>query len=93
MAAIDIRRKHGRTIKDAKAAVERVAKAIAKEYGIGHEWDGNVLSFGRSGVTGTISVAKHDVHIHAELGFLLGALRGVIEREIVNQLDAEFGEE
>jgi putative polyhydroxyalkanoate system protein len=93
MAVIDIRRTHGRSIKEAKAAVERVAKAIAKEYGIGHEWDGNVLNFGRTGVTGTISVAKHDVHIHAELGFLMGALKNVIEREIVRKLDDEFGED
>ena len=45
MAVIDIHRKHGRSIKEAKAAVERVAKAIAKEYGITHRWDGNTLNF------------------------------------------------
>jgi putative polyhydroxyalkanoate system protein len=91
MAVIDIRRKHGRSVKDAKAAVERVAKAIAKEYGITHRWDGHTLNFSRSGVVGTISVAKQDVHVHAELGFLMGALKSVIEREIVRQLDDEFG--
>jgi len=91
MAVIDIRRKHGRSIKDAKAAVERVAKAIAKEYGISHQWEGSVLNFSRAGVDGKISVAKQEVHIHAELGFLMGALKSVIEREIVRQLDKEFG--
>ena len=91
MAVIDIRRKHGRSVTEARTAVERVAKAIAREYGITHSWDGNVLNFGRSGVTGTISVAKQDVHIHAELGFLMGALKPVIEREIVKQLDEKFG--
>ena len=92
MAVIDIRRKHGRSVKDAKAAVERVAKAIGKEYGIAHRWDGSTLEFSRSGVDGTISVAKHDLHIHAELGFLMGALKSVIERAIVEKLDDEFGE-
>lgn len=92
MAVIDIRRKHGRSIKDARAAVERVAKAIALEYGITHRWDGNDLTFSRTGVNGTISVARHDVHIRAELGFLMGTLKSVIEREIVRQLDEEFGE-
>lgn len=91
MAVIDIHRKHGRSMKDAKVAVERVAKAIAKEYGIDHHWDGNALHFTRTGVDGTIRVAKADVHVHAELGFLMGALKPVIEREIVRQLDAEFG--
>jgi putative polyhydroxyalkanoate system protein len=91
MAVIDIHRKHGRSIKDARAAVERVAKAIAKEYGITHRWDGNTLNFSRTGVNGTISVAKQDLHIHAELGFLMGALKPVIEREIVRQLDDAIG--
>lgn len=91
MAVIDIHRKHDRSIKDARAAVERVAKAIAKEYGITHRWDGNTLNFSRTGVNGTISVAKQDLHIHAELGFLMGALKPVIEREIVRQLDDAIG--
>ena len=91
MAVIDIRRTHGRSIKDAKAAVERVAKAIAKQYGISHRWEGNILTFSRGGVDGKIAVAKHEVHIHAELGFLMGALKPVIEREITRQLDDEFG--
>lgn len=91
MAVIDIRRKHGRSIKDAKAAVERVVKMIAGEYGIDHSWQGNTVSFSRTGVAGTISVAKAEVHVHAELGFLMGALKPVIEREIVLKLDDEFG--
>jgi putative polyhydroxyalkanoate system protein len=91
MAAIDIRRKHGRSLKDARAAVERIAEAIGEEYGIKHVWKGNELHFSRSGVDGRISVARHDVHIHAELGWLVGALKGAIEHEIERQLDQEFG--
>jgi putative polyhydroxyalkanoate system protein len=92
MAAIDIRRKHGNSLKDARAAVERVAKAVAKEYGFTHAWDGNTLEFSRTGATGSIKVAKTEVHIHVELGFLMSALRPVIEKEITRKLDAEFGD-
>ncbi len=91
MAVIDIQRKHGRSVKDAKAAVERVAKAIGKQYGIAHRWEGNALSFSRTGVSGSIRVAKTGVHVHVELGFLMSALRPAIEREISRQLDDEFG--
>jgi putative polyhydroxyalkanoate system protein len=87
MATIDIRRPHKISLKAAKAAVERVAKGIAKEYGIAHEWSGNQLKFDRSGVKGHIAVAKDEVHVHVELGFLMGALKSVIEREINSQLD------
>ena len=91
MAVIDIRRKHGQSLKDAKAAVERVAKSVAREYGFAHEWDGNTLSFSRTGAKGTIDVLKTEVHIHVELGFLMAALKGVIEGEITRKLDKEFG--
>jgi putative polyhydroxyalkanoate system protein len=87
MAIIDIRRPHKISLKSAKAAVERVAKAISKEYGIAHEWNGNQLDFNRSGVKGHIAVAKDEVHVRVELGFLMGALKPVIEREIQRQLD------
>ncbi|HEY6893151.1 MAG TPA: polyhydroxyalkanoic acid system family protein [Rhodanobacteraceae bacterium] len=91
MAAIDIRRKHGKSLKDARAAVERVAKAVAKEYGFKHAWDGDTLEFSRSGAKGSIKVAKTEVHIRAELGFLMSALKPVIESEITRKLDKEFG--
>lgn len=87
MAVIDIQRSHSSTLKNTKAAVEKVAQAIAKEYGIDHHWDGNELHFDRSGVKGRITVAKNEVRVRAELGFLMGALKPVIEREIERQLD------
>jgi putative polyhydroxyalkanoate system protein len=87
MAVIDIRRPHSSSLKNAKAAVEKVAKSIAKQYGIDHHWAGNDLHFDRGGVKGQIKVAKNEIHVHAELGFLMGALKPVIEREIERQLD------
>lgn len=90
MAVIDIRRSHTRTMKTAKAAVERVANAIAKEYGIQHHWDGDMLRFDRSGVKGHIAVGKGDLHVRVELGFLMSAMKPMIEREIERKLDEQL---
>jgi putative polyhydroxyalkanoate system protein len=87
MAVIDIRRPHKSSVKSAKTAVERVAKAIVKEYGIAHRWVGDQLDFDRSGVKGHITVSKSDIHVRVELGFMMSALKPVIEREIQRQLD------
>jgi putative polyhydroxyalkanoate system protein len=91
MAVIDIRRTHSSSLKSAKSAVEKVAKAIGKQYGIDHHWTGNDLHFDRSGVKGQIKVSKDDLHVRVELGFLMGALKPVIEREIERQLDEHIG--
>src|SRR5262249_21507024 len=68
MAKIDIRRKHGSSLKAAKAAVEKTAKAIGKKFAISSEWEGDTLHFQRSGVDGHIAVTKSEVHVYAELG-------------------------
>ena len=90
MPDIDIRRKHTRSLKDARAAIERVAEHLAGKFDVDYAWEGNVMQFSRSGVDGHIKVSAKEVHVTATLGFLLMAIRGPIEREIHQYLDREF---
>ena len=87
MATIDIRRKHGKTHAEARATVDKTAAALTQRFGVDTQWDGDTLHFRRSGVNGRIEVTKTELIIHAELGFLLGAMKPMIEREIENHLD------
>ncbi|HST27214.1 MAG TPA: polyhydroxyalkanoic acid system family protein [Rudaea sp.] len=91
MSQIEIRRKHGKSHKAARAAVEKTVGAIGKKFAIVSEWDGDTLHFSRGGVNGRIHVGKTELRVHAELGFLLGALKPMIEAEIHRQLDENFG--
>jgi putative polyhydroxyalkanoate system protein len=90
MPDIDIRRKHSRTLKDARAAIERVALHLAEKFDVEYGWEGNMMQFSRSGVDGHIQVSGKEIHVTATLGFLLMAIRGPIEREIHKYLDEEF---
>jgi putative polyhydroxyalkanoate system protein len=54
------------------------------------EWNGNTLNFHRSGVDGHIKVNPKSIHVFADLGFFLSALKSPIEREINRYLDEEF---
>lgn len=90
MPSIDIRRKHNKPLKDARRAVEHVAAKIAERFEVDYEWQGNTLHFERSGVDGSIALGKGEVHVTANLSFLLLALKGPIEREIHRQIDSEF---
>ena len=91
MSDISITRKHGKSIAQARASVDKVAKAITKKFDVELVWNGDVLSFSRSGVEGSIALAKGLVKVHVKLGFLLGMMRGPIEQEIERVLDQEFG--
>lgn len=91
MPSIDIKRSHSRPLPEARRKVEHVAAHLAEKFDIAWRWEGNVLHFERSGVDGQIKVGAKQVHVTANLGFLLMALRGPVEREIHRYLDEEFG--
>lgn len=91
MSSISITRQHDKSMKEAHAAVNKVAKAISKRFSVQTEWEGDTLHFSRSGVDGHIALTKGLVRIEAKLGFLLAMLRGPVEAEIQRVLDEEFG--
>jgi putative polyhydroxyalkanoate system protein len=91
MPSIDITRNHTLPLAEARKKVQRVADHIASKFDVACQWDGNTLQFRRSGVDGQIRVTGKQVHVTAELGFLLSALRGSVEREVNRYLDEEFG--
>lgn len=91
MPSIDIKRNHTRPLADARKSIQRVADHISKKFGVACEWDGDILNFERPGVDGHIKVNAKSVHVTANLGFLLMALKGPVESEINRYLDEEFG--
>ena len=91
MPSIDIKRSHSLPLADAREKVQRVADHIAERFDVACAWEGNTLKFRRSGVDGEIKLGAKQVHVVAELGFLLSALRGTVEREVNRYLDDEFG--
>jgi putative polyhydroxyalkanoate system protein len=90
MASIDIKRKHSKPLKDAKKSVERVAKHIAEKFDVEYDWSGNTLNFNRSGVDGKIAVTEKQVHVVANLSFMLSMIKGPVEQEIHRYLEDEF---
>lgn len=91
MARIEIHHPHDRTLKQARASVERVARHIGEKFGMRHQWDGDELHFSGSGVDGRIVLGKQRVDVVAELDFLRGMFKGPIEAEIHRYLEREFG--
>ena len=91
MPTIDITHAHSRPLAEAKQSVQRVADHIARKFDVACQWEGDVLKFKRSGVDGQIKVGPKQVHVTADLGFLLSALKGPVEREVNRYLAEEFG--
>ncbi len=90
MSSIDIRHPHGKTPKQARKAVEEVARKLAERFDVEYEWEGDTLNFARSGVDGHIQLLSQELRVTAQLGFLLSALKGPIESEIRRVLAERF---
>jgi putative polyhydroxyalkanoate system protein len=91
MATISITKKHHLTHKAAKAAAEQVAADLEQRFGLAYQWDGDICTFERAGLAGELSVGKNEVRLDCTLGFLLGAIKPAIEREVHREFDERFG--
>lgn len=91
MASIDIVHPHSLPPAQARAAVQEIAEKLAARFGVDYRWNGDILQFDRSGVSGRIALMPHELHVSAQLGFLLGAMKGPIEAEIRRVLAERFG--
>jgi putative polyhydroxyalkanoate system protein len=90
MADISLQRKHKLGLKKAKEAAQKVADELAESFDMESEWEGNTLSFERSGVSGKLVVTKDGVVVDAKLGFLLSAFKPKIEEQINKNFDRYF---
>ena len=90
MPTIDIRHTHALGADRAREAVQHIAETLASRFGVEHGWQGESLMFRRSGVDGRVHLEPGAVRVTAELGFLLGAMKGTIEDEIRRVLAERF---
>ncbi|MFC0677725.1 polyhydroxyalkanoic acid system family protein [Lysobacter korlensis] len=74
----------------ARHAVQEVAEMLAQRFGVEYGWDGDVLNFNRAGIDGHIALLPQELHVRAQLGFMLSMMKGSIESEIRRVLSERF---
>ena len=90
MREIIIRRIHGKTPIEARAAAERITAQLAEKYDLTTAWEGEQLRFKRPGLTGELTLVGTEAILTIRLGAFFATLKPVIEREIVAYLDDSF---
>ncbi|MBD9537677.1 polyhydroxyalkanoic acid synthase [Stenotrophomonas sp. ATCM1_4] len=91
MSTIDIRHAHSLSEDNARSAIAEVAQKLQERFDVTTRWEGQVLHFARSGVEGGIELLPGAVRVKAELGFLLSAMKGMVESEIQRVLAEKLG--
>jgi putative polyhydroxyalkanoate system protein len=92
MADIEVRRPHDMSMKDARAAAEKMAAHLGKKFGLKGDWEGDTLHFDRPGVQGSLHLTPKHLKLTVTLGFLLKMMRGSIEQAVGEELDKLFAE-
>ncbi len=87
MADISLNRTHQLGLKGAKAAADKMSVKLNEKFDLVCTWNGDTLHFQRSGVNGKMIVTETHMQLEVTLGFLLKAMKGPIEKSVVENLD------
>ncbi len=90
MSDITIRRQHGKSLAEARAAAEHMAAELDDEFDLKYTWDGDRLHFKRPNVAGELLLDNQEVALNIRLGILLFAVKPAIERAIHRYFDENF---
>ncbi|HJU70614.1 MAG TPA: polyhydroxyalkanoic acid system family protein [Paucimonas sp.] len=90
MADIRITQKHKLSHKKAKAAAQKIADKMAEKFDMSTEWEGDVLVFKRSGVSGMLAVYETEARLEISLGLLFKAFSEKIEDEVTRNMKKAF---
>ena len=92
MAEIHIERGHALGLPQARKIAFQWAEQAEEKLDMSCTYEegqtSDLVSFSRTGVSGTLTVTKDSFELNAKLGFLLGTFKDRIEEAIVKNLDA-----
>ena len=93
MSDITIIQEHKLTMEAARVAAQKVADQMIREYEMVAEWSGDVLSFKRSGVSGTLALTENQAQLNIALGFMLKGFASKIEEQVSKNMQKVFSEQ
>jgi putative polyhydroxyalkanoate system protein len=90
VADIIIKQPHQLSVENAKDAAQKIADRMAAEYDMTATWDGNMLNFERSGLSGTLVLHEKEAQLDVTLGFLFKAFSAKLEEKMAQQMKKVF---
>jgi putative polyhydroxyalkanoate system protein len=91
MADISLTEQHNLSSAEARAAAQQVADQMSADYEMQCVWEADVLSFRRSGVSGTLTLSEGSAQLDITLGFMLKGFAKKIEAQVGNNMRKVFG--
>lgn len=90
MTDISIVQAHSLSREQARAAAQRVADKMARDYSLACAWNGDVLKFERVGVQGTLTLQGQRAEMVISLGFPMSMMSAAIESKVADNMRKVF---
>ena len=90
MADITIVQDHAMAMEEARAAAQKVADQMVIDYEMVAEWQDDVLSFKRTGFSGTLSLTPGRAELEISLGIMLKGFSRKIEEQVTKNMAKVF---
>ncbi|NMM37847.1 MAG: polyhydroxyalkanoic acid system protein [Glaciimonas sp.] len=90
MADISITQQHTLPHDQARVAAQKVADQMASEYDLSIAWEGDILTFKRSGIDGTLAVQPGQAVLDITLSFMLKGFAALIEEKMSRNMAQVF---
>lgn len=90
MADISIRKSFSMPIAKARKAAQTVAEELASQYNIAYTWEGDVLTFKKTGLSGELRLAPKKIEIDINLGLVMRIFKEPMRAEIEKNIDTIF---
>ena len=87
MPTVDITREHSLGKEEARQRAQKLADKLAQKLDAKCSWEGDQLTFKRSGADGRITVSDTDVRVQVNLGMMLTPMAGMVKSEVQKALD------
>ena len=91
MNIINISHTHSYDKETACSKADEMLEELAEKYGLSIETNGDgEIIFRGSGISGSVEINEKEIYLFAKLGFLMTAMKPLIEGEIQKKLDKNF---
>lgn len=90
MADIEIRKSFTMPIGKARKAAQSVVEELSNQYNIPYEWNGDVLTFQKTGIKGELRLSPKKIEIDITLGLVARIFKEPMRSEIEKNIDSIF---
>jgi putative polyhydroxyalkanoate system protein len=90
LSDILITQPHQLSLQQARDAAQQVAERMAEEFDMTLQWQGDLLSFERSGVSGSLAVGTAEAKLQITLGLFFQVFAAKIEEKAARHMKKMF---